>query len=706
MKKRETWCVALALTGIIVDAVSAKAQVLQEITVVGSALGSSDAASQGSVDASKLEEFPTYRPGEYLENVPGLIVTQHSGEGKANQYFLRGFNLDHGTDIDITLDGMPVNMRTHAHGQGYADLNFMIPELIKGIDYSKGPYYADKGDFDTAGAVTIDYADTLPHDLASISAGTLGDYRGFAGMSRPIGLGPWGAGNFLIAAEYDRVDGPWVLSDNYNKGNLVLRYSQGAPANGFSITGMFMDDAWHATNQVPLRAVNDGQINLYGPLDPTDGGSAERYSLSGKYASTDNDGQFKLSGYFISNALKLINDFDGFVTFPPPVGDQFIQQERRQIVGADASYTKFGSLFDHPSDNTFGFQTRTDLNHVGLSQSLDGMPTFVVRNDRILETSGGFYAENRTQWIDWFRTVTGAREDIFYGSDASAPIAENSGTTAKGMFSPKANATFGPWQKTELYLSYGQGFHSNDLRGAVTAVDALNTELNQQAGVTPAVVPQGKTPLLTKAEGYEIGIRSEVVPRVSMSAALFVLNLDSEATFDGDSAGTSVGRPSRRTGVELSGSYAPLDWLSFTGDFAFTRARFTNADDGGADVWPGHPGSYIPEAAKIIASAEMAIQNLGPWDGGLRMRYFGPRPLTEDASIRSGPTLLFDARAGYRFTPVWHVQLDIFNLFNSHAHQIDYFYASQLANESAPVFDIHFKPVEPLSARVTVAASF
>jgi outer membrane receptor protein involved in Fe transport len=706
MKKPNVRCVALAIAGFVGAAAPSKAQVLQEITVTASALGSSDAASQGSVDAAKLEEFPAYRPGEYLEAVPGLIVTQHSGEGKANQYFLRGFNLDHGTDIDITLDGMPVNMRTHAHGQGYADLNFMIPELIKGMDYSKGPYYADKGDFDTAGSVTIDYVDTLPHDLASISAGTLGDYRGFAGMSRPVGQGPWGIGNFLIAAEYDRVNGPWVLPDNYNKGNLVLRYSLGAPANGFAITGMFMDDAWHATNQVPLRAVNSGQIDLWGPLDPTDGGSAERYSLSGRYASTDNDGQFKLSGYFINNALKLINNFDGFVTFPPPVGDQFIQQERRQVFGADTSYTKFGSLFDRPSDNTFGFQTRTDFNHLGLAQSLNGTPTFVVRSDRTLETSDGFYAENRTQWIDWFRTVAGAREDIFYGSDTSAPIAENSGTTAKGMFSPKLNATFGPWQKTELYLSYGQGFHSNDLRGAVTTVDALGTELNQQAGVTPATVPQGKTPLLTKAEGYEIGIRSEIVPKVSMSAALFVLDLASEATFDGDSAGTSVGRPSRRTGIELTGSYAPLDWLSFTGDFAFTRARFTDTDDGSADVWPGHPGSYVPEAAKIIASAEMAIQNLGPWDGGLRMRYFGPRPLTEDGGIRSGPTLLFDARAGYRFTPVWHLQFDVFNLFNSHAHQIDYFYASQLANESAPVFDTHFKPVEPLSARLTLAASF
>ncbi|HLI21514.1 MAG TPA: TonB-dependent receptor [Stellaceae bacterium] len=692
----------LVAAGVLGLARIASAQVLGEVTVTGSPLGNSDTATQGSVNAQQLEEFPTYRPGEYLETVPGLIVTQHSGEGKANQYFMRGFNLDHGTDIDIMLDGMPVNLRTHAHGQGYADLNFMIPELIRGIDYSKGPYFADKGDFDTAGSVSINYVDTLPHDLASVSAGTLGDYRGFAAMSRPFQTG-----NFLMATEYDHVDGPWVIPDNYNKGNLVLRYSQGQPENGFSVTGMFSDDAWHATNQITEAGLQEGVLSLYGPLDPTDGGSSERYSLSGKWAQTDDAGQWKADIYAIGYQLQLFNNFDGFLSFPAPVpalgnqfGDQFEQQERRKLFGGDVSYTKFGKIFDRESDNTVGFQTRTDLNNMGLYQTTDRTPTFAVRTDKILETSGGLFYENRTQWLDWFRSIAGAREDIFYGSDSSLPFTMNSGTTAKGMFSPKGNVIFGPWQKTELYLSVGQGFHSNDLRGALTAVDNFTTE------TTGTFTPQGKTPLLTKATGYEIGVRTEIVPQVTASAALFVLDLASEATFDGDSAGTSVGRPSDRTGVELSASYAPLDWLSFNGDFAFTRARFTNPDDGSADVWPGHPGSYIPEAAKMIASAEAAIQNLGPWDGGLRMRYFGPRPLTEDGSIRSGPTLLFDARAGYRFDPVWHLQLDIFNLFNSHAHQIDYFYAAQVAGQAAPVYSIAFKPVEPLSARLTLAASF
>ena len=679
---------------------------LPELTITASpfGVGAADTATQGQVTQQRLQEFPTYREGEMLETVPGLVVTQHSGEGKANQYFLRGFNLDHGTDIDIALDGMPVNMRTHAHGQGYADLNFMIPELVRSIDYSKGPYFADKGDFDTAGAVDINYLDTLPHDLTSVSAGTLGNYRGFAGASRP-----WQAGNLLVAAAYEHVDGPWVIPDDYNKGNLVLRYSQGTPENGFAVTGMAMADAWHASNQIPLRAVQAGLISPFGTIDPTDGGSSQRYSLSARYADTDDRRQIKANAYVIGETLTLFNDFDFFVLLPPgssnpafpgQLGDQFKQTERRKILGGAASYTAFGTLLGRDSATTVGLDTRTDDIRLGLAETTATVVTGTVRDDTVLETSGGLYVENRTQWAEMFRTIAGLRGDLFYGSDTSSPITANSGSTAKGLVSPKATAIFGPWRRTELYLSYGQGFHSNDLRGALSTVDALTSEL------TGTTVAQTRTPLLTKAEGYEIGLRSEIRPKLSASAALFVLDLASEATFNGDQAITSAGRPSRRTGIELSASYDPLPWISLTGDFAYTRARFTDADDGAADVEPGHPGNFVPEAAKIIAGAELAVHHLRGWDGGLRFRYFGPRPLIEDGTVRSGPTALFDARLGYQLSERVHIGVDIFNLFNAHAHQIDYFYPSRLATEAAPVFDIHFKEVEPTSARFTLTAAF
>jgi hypothetical protein len=513
----------------------------------------------------------------------------------------------------------------------------------------------------------------------------------------------------LLATEYDHVDGPWVIPDNYNKGNLVARYSQGSLPNGFAVTAMAMVDQWHASNQIPERAVSEGLISPFGTIDPTDAGRSQRYNLSAHYADTDQQRQIKASAYVIGETLTLFNNFDFFVLFPTPevggafpgqFGDQFMQSERRGMVGGAASYTAFGTLFGRDSSTTFGFDTRTDNVHLQLAETTATVVTGTIRDDHVIESSGGIYVENRTQWHDMFRAVLGLREDLFYGSDSSTPFAANSGTTAKGMLSPKVNAIFGPWQRSELYLSYGQGFHSNDLRGALTTVDAQTSEL------TGTIVPQAKTPFLTKAIGYEIGLRSELLPHVKASAALFVLDLASEATFNGDQAITSAGRPSRRTGIELSTTYAPLPWLSVYGDFAYTRARFTDVDDGSADVEPGHPGNFVPEAAKIIAGAEIAVHDLGGWDGGLRFRYFGPRALLEDGTVRSAPTALFDARIGYRLSERVHATVDIFNIFNARAHQIDYFYPSQLARETSPVFDIHFKQVEPTSARLTLTAAF
>jgi hypothetical protein len=632
--------------------------------------------------------------------VPGLIVTQHSGEGKANQYFLRGFNLDHGTDIDIWLDDMPVNMRTHAHGQGYADLNFMIPELIGTLQYSKGPYFPALGDFDTAGAVQINYVDTLTHDLALLSAGMFGYARGLGAVSRPVG-----AGDLLIAAEYVHADGPWTIPDNYNKGNLVANYSQGNADYGFSFTGMYMNDAFHATNQIPQRTVTEGLICLYCPLDPTDGGSSERYSFSTKYAATTDTGQLKANAYLIGYQLQLFNNFDGFVTFPPPIGDQFVQQDRRKIYGANVSYMIPGHVFDFDAQNTVGFQTRTDDIHIDLAETTGRVVRFTVRDDHVIEASGGLFIENPIQWLDKFRTVTGLREDLYYGSDEST-FQANSGTIVRAITSPKGNLIFGPWDQTEYYLSVGQGFHSNDLRGALTTVNALQTEINQMQG-NPTVVPQVKTPLLTKATGYEVGVRSEPLPGLKLEGALFVLNLASEATFDGDEAETTPGRPSQRKGIELSASYKPLTWLRLDADFAATHARYANGDPGTADTEPGHPGSYIPNSANLISTASATVEDLGPWFGALRLRYFGRRPLIEDDSVTSRPTTLVDLRVGYKFSEQAKLWLDIFNLFNNTgAHQIDYFYPSQLANEKAPVYDIHFKPVEPASVRLTFRMTF
>ena len=477
-------CLGVAPAAIAQDA-GETSVTLPEVSISAPADGAffaPDTASQGVVTGKQIEEEPRSRVGEVLEVVPGLIATQHSGEGKANQYFLRGFNLDHGTDIDITLDDMPVNMRTHGHGQGYADLNFMIPELISTLHYSKGPYFPDLGDFDTAGAVQINYVDTLPHDLALVTAGTLGYYRGLGAISRPSGRRQpiWLRRN--MCTTMDRGRSRTITT----RATWSLNYSQGNADNGFSFTGMYMNDAFHATNQIPQRAVTEGLICLYCPLDPTDGGSSERYSFSTKYAATTDTGQVNANAYFIGYQLQLFNNFDGFVTFPPPIGDQFVQQDRRKIYGGNVSYMMPGNIFGYDAKNTIGFQTRTDDIHIDLAETTGRVVRFTVRDDHVIESSAGIYIENRVQWADKFRTMTGLREDLYYGSDEST-LQANSGNIFQAITSPKGNLIFGPWQDTEYYLSVGQGFHSNDLRGALTNVDALATEINFMQG-NPTVV--------------------------------------------------------------------------------------------------------------------------------------------------------------------------------------------------------------------------
>src|SRR5580700_2045870 len=309
---------------------------LQEVNVTAQRLeliGMASTASEGVVEDEELQLAPVYRPAQLLETVPGLIVTLHSGEGKANQYLMRGYNLDHGTDLETYVDDMPVNQPTHAHGQGYTDLNFVIPELADSLSYTKGPYYANVGDYGAVGSVRMNYRDTIP-DQISATVGTLGFQRIFSAGSQPIG-----DGYLLAAAELQHYDGPFVTPDDARKGNFVLRYSEGDAHDGYSATAMYYHQIWTNTTDIPIRAISEGLVaDRFGSLDPTDGGHAQRASLSVNYHATLGDGQFSASGFFIYNQLHLFNDFTHFLT-DPIHGDQEDQFENRQASGGAASYT-------------------------------------------------------------------------------------------------------------------------------------------------------------------------------------------------------------------------------------------------------------------------------------------------------------------------------------------------------------------------------
>jgi TonB dependent receptor/TonB-dependent Receptor Plug Domain len=638
-----------------------------------------DAASERRVSGETLNTRPIERPGEMLEAVPGLIVTQHSGEGKANQYFLRGFNLDHGTDLAIWLDGMPVNMRTHAHGQGYADVNFLIPELVESMTIRKGPYWASEGDFASAGSLHLAYADRLETNMLSLTGGSFGYWRGLAAGS--VTLGP---GTLTAAGELVRYDGAWQVPDATRKYNGFLRYSEGTPDNGFAMTALAYTNSWHSTDQIPQRAVLDGSLDRFGAVDQTDGGDAQRYSLSARWSRKGEKSASQVSGYFIYQTLNLYNDFTYFLDNPTS-GDQFQQTDKRKILGLNASHTQNHPFLGFAAATTLGAQFRYDDIAVGLFNTVQRVPTGTVRDDHVSETSVGLYAESKVTWTDWLRSTIGVRGDLYWAAVDSSTAA-NSGQVSAFLASPKAGLVFGPFARTELYLNAGMDFHSNDVRGATITVDPIDK-----------AAPQQTVPLLVRSRGAEIGARTQFVKGLDSALALFLLEFDSELVFVGDAGTTVPSRPSRRVGVEWTSRYRPMSWATFDLDLSYTQARFTDYDPA---------GSFIPGSPAFIAAAGIILGAQTGWFGGLRWRYFGARPLVEDGSVNSNPTSIFNARLGYVFDNGLKLQLDGFNIFNTQASQIDYYYQSRLRSEAVPVNDIHFHPVEPLALRFTVAKAF
>lgn len=643
------------------------------------AVGTSDAASQGVITTELIVNRPALRTGELLEFVPGLIVTQHSGDGKANQYFLRGFNLDHGTDFATYVDGMPVNMRTHAHGQGYSDLNFLIPELVQRIDYKKGPYFAGEGDFASAGSARIRLADKLPQGQASVSVGQHGYVRGVVADS--LSAGP---GTLLYGLEVHRNNGPWDVPERVRKYSGVLRYSQGTSDDGFSVTGMAYKNSWNATDQVPLRAVESGQIGRFGSLAPSDGGDTSRYSLSYAMRKRTDNRLFELDAYLIRSQLELNSDFTYFLA-DPEQGDQFQQSERRTVAGVNASESWAMELFGLPLRNKLGVQARYDrLSPVGLYNTVERVRQSTVREDRVRESSIGLYGENTVQWLPWLRSVAGVRYDA-YRFKVDSSIDGNSGSANDHVVSPKLSLILGPWSKTEFFINYGKGFHSNDARGTT------QTRLPDGTPSTPV------TPLVP-TKGMELGARTEWLPGLQSSLALWRLDIASELLFVGDAGETEASRASRRHGIEWNNHYIAAPWLLFDLDLAASRSRYTENDPA---------GNFIPGSIDKVASFGVTVTDQGPWSGAFQLRYFGPRPLIEDNSVRSASTTLAYARVAYQINRKTRVSLDVFNLFDKRASDIDYYYASRLPGEGADgVNDRHFHPVEPRSVRLTLSYAF
>lgn len=655
---------------------------LPEVVVEGKAsdlLGSTDAASKGRATQEDFLSRPLMRRGEILETIPGMVITQHAGGGKANQYFLRGFNLDHGTDFAISLDGMPLNMRTHAHGQGYTDLNPIIPEMIQAIDYAKGTYTAADGDLSTAGSANFLLWDMMPQNMVRLEFGEYNYYRALIAGSLPIAVDEQQAvqQGLTYGLEYNYYDGPWQRAEEFNRWNGILRYFAGDEDNKFSVTFMGYRGSWTSTDQIPNRAIRSGLLDRYDTLDPTAGGESQRYSLNVAYEHRDDDVVTRANVYGIYYSLDLFSNFTYFTK--GPLGDQFEQSEQRWVFGGQVSRTwEKRNLFGIESDLTFGFQTRHDLiDGIGLYETRNRNRLATTRQDDIWEGSAGMYGEMVNRWTPWFRTVLGLRGDLYYFDSRDSTVAGED-TEWAGIVSPKFSAIFGPWHETELYLNFGTGFHSNDSRGVTARTGAADA--------------------LVRTMGAEIGVRTQVIPKMTTTLALFWLQSDSELLYVGDEGTNEPGPGSERYGVELASYWRPNHWFSADAEVALTYARLK---DSGND-------NHIPNSVPVMFSGGINLGAQGNADGwftGMRVRAFTGRPLDETGNIRGRESIMVNATVGYR-RKNWEAAVDCLNLLNRNDNDIEYAYESQLRNEAAPVYGTHIHPVEPRMFRFRVTYRF
>ncbi|ENZ81869.1 TonB-dependent receptor [Caulobacter vibrioides] len=635
-----------------------RAQEVEAISVWGrraNEIGRATSASEGKVSYSDFAARPLLRPGELIEAVPGLAATQHSGAGKANQYFLRGFNLDHGTDLAASLDGAPLNLPSHGHGQGYLDLNILTPEFVHDISFRKGPYAAENGDFATAGAVAFETADHLHGDGVQAWTGDHAYYRavGSKGVTD----------NVLVAGDITRSRGAWSTPEDLRKINLLGR----ALVRGWSITALAYDAKWNATDQIPRRAVEDGMLGRLDAIDPTDGGTTSRYILSARRRDL-------LRGldavvYVQRYKLDLYSNFTYFLE-DPIHGDQFEQADQRWIYGG--SLTKRWSLGDGWSART-GVSARVDdIGKVGLYRTIARARLRTVRQDALTEWSTAVWGEASRRFGKLDATF-GLRADAF-GADVSAGYPRNAGTVSDAQLSPKLALAWRVSRRFELYADAGRGFHSNDARGAVITVDPVTGD------------PARRAPLLSPTDGAELGLRLKR-GGLSLTAAAWTLHVDSELVYVGDSGFTEAAGATQRRGVELLADWRPTSTLSLTGSWAGTHARFTNGD-------------RIPNAVDSVVSAGATWKPRPTSTLSLTYRRLGAAPLIEDDSVRSRPTSLLNALIVQDIGRA-SLMVEILNLTNGKGDDIAYFYASRLPGEPAGgVDDVHFHPVEPRALRV------
>jgi hypothetical protein len=629
------------------------------------------ASSEVFIPGKDFELRPQGRPADVLRLVPGFVISQHQGGGKAEQYLLRGFDADHGTDVALFIDGLPVNLRSHAHGQGYSDLHFLIPELVQRLDGYKGPYFVEFGDFATAGAFNFVMKDFVEENYAEAAGGSWGTQRYLTLISPTRDQL-----KTLVALEYYRSDGPFEHPNGYERFNLFAK-AKATLAEGMDLAvwASYYQADWHGSGEIPARAVREGLISRFGSIDPNEGGSTMRANLNADWRWKLDESQLvTVHAYGTYYQLDLFNDFTFFLN-DPQNGDEINQRDTRFMAGFDALYEYRTRPFGLSLTSSAGFQYRIDTPRVVLATSIQRHQLARTQDVSIVEQSYSPFVKFDFVPLPWLRFVTGARGDIFtydVHSRVNTTGDDLNGNVTKARPNVKANLVLGPWYETEFYANFGTGYHSNDAR---------------------AVISDPNLTALPTAQGYEFGVRTKAIPRTELSLTYWVLDLSSELVFVGDDGTTEARGPSHREGVEFAMRVKLLDWLTFSGDVTATKAEFDS-------------GAAIPLAPLLTSRADLTARL--PWglSASAAMRYLGDRYADEDRHQTARGYLLFDFTARYRYK--WlEAFVSIENLANTDYREAQFFFNSRLAGEPADgVPDIHYTPGNPRTVLGGLAVRF
>ena len=619
-------------------------------------IGTAQSASEGVVSGAELRVHPLLRTSELAEAVPGMIAVQHSGGGKAAQYLIRGYNLDHGTDFSIAIDGMPYNLRSHAHGHGYLDLNGLIPETVDHIAYRKGPYRAADGDFSFVAAASLDTLDRFERPFASVTAGSYGYHRLAVGGSLDIG-----PGTLLLATEVKANDGRWQLLERLHHVGAFGKYTLETGIGTLRASLSLYDARWRPTEQIPVRAIGNQIPDRFGTLDPFLRGSTNRevfnIGLTGDHLTA--------TAYAQHYRFDLLSNFTFFLN-DPVCGDELEQAENRWTYGARIA-RRF-ELADALT-LTIGADGQTDrIDRLGLYHTQCGQRIGTTSLVDATETSLSGYAEASWKPVERISLLAGARIDHFRFRTTARAGAGFTGAVNDTIATPKAGANIQVARGLAIYANYGQGFHSNAIRGVIAPGDA--------------------TPALARATGYEVGTRFERGPLI-LAIDHWWSRASSELVYSGDDGTVSPTGPSRRRGYEVTAYLKPVRWLAIDAVYATNHARFVDA--------PG--GDRIPNA--LEGAGELGLATIfGRFNAAVRVRYLGPHPLIEDNSVRSPATTVVNLRAARRFGPV-EVTAEMLNIFDTARADADYYYASRLPGEPVDGIEgIHSRTVEPRMLRI------